>query len=76
MAEVFIARESAIVEYDGAPVRIRKGITRIEDGHPLLEAHANLFTPADEGAQFPVRTAKAEPKVAAEKPKKPVPKAD
>jgi hypothetical protein len=59
MAEVFVASQTAVVEYDGAPTRIKKGVTRVESGHALLKQHPDLFKPAETSAQFRVRDARA-----------------
>lgn len=64
MADVYVAAQTAVVDDNGTPVRIRKGVTRIEAGHPLLKANPDLFKPADEDVRFRTKTTKAEPKVA------------
>lgn len=63
MAEVLIARESAVVNVDGEPQRIRKNATRIAADSQLAKDHPELFKPADENVKFPTRTARATPKV-------------
>ncbi|WGL50645.1 hypothetical protein P5P86_11785 [Nocardioides sp. BP30] len=61
MAEVFVANKTAIVDYEGAPTRIRKGVTRVEESHALLKDHPDLFSPAEASSQFRVRDARDEP---------------
>lgn len=63
MAEVYIAKQGAIVEYNGRPTVIKKGRTRVEVGHELLDRFPNLFEPAADGAEFRVTTARAEPEL-------------
>ena len=45
--DILVAKESAILEYNGAPVVIRKGVTRVRAGHPMLRGHEHLFEPLD-----------------------------
>lgn len=61
MAEIYVATTTAVVAYDGGQRTIRKGTTRVEEGHELLELYPQLFEPAADGAQFKVRSAKADP---------------
>lgn len=71
MANVFVAKVDAIVEDPEIGfVAIRKNITRVVEGHPLLEKYPNEFEPADVNAHFKVRSAKAEPKVPESDPSK------
>lgn len=61
MAEVYVAVQSAVVEHDGRPVPVRRGATRVEEGHELLRRYPHLFAPAAEGAHY--RVARSEPRV-------------
>lgn len=48
MAEdIYVASESAMLKYDGAPVVVHKGTTTVRAGHALLEAYPELFEPLD-----------------------------
>ncbi len=58
---VYIARESFAAEVEGVPVVVRKGITRVRAGHPLLDGREHLFEPADDRADFEVEQATARP---------------
>jgi len=65
MASVFVAVKDAVVrDAEQGFVSLRAGVTRVLEGHPMLEQNPELFKPADEDAHFQVRTAKAEPKAA------------
>lgn len=61
MADIYIAKQGAIVDYDGRPTTIKKGRTRVEAGHELLTRFPHLFEPAADGAEFRVSTTRAEP---------------
>ena len=61
--EVYVATKTAHLTDDGSRVLVRKGVTRVRAGHPLLAAYPNLFAPVTEGVRFDVETAKAEPVV-------------
>jgi hypothetical protein len=52
---IYVATESFMVELDGNPVAVRKDITRVREGHPLLEGRENLFKPIT--AHFEVEAA-------------------
>lgn len=75
-AEVYVATKTAHLTDGGTRVVVRKGVTRVRAGHPLLKNYPQLFKPVTEGVRFEVETAKAEPvipqqpaKKAAAKPK-------
>jgi hypothetical protein len=63
MADVYVASQSAIIEHDGATVRVRKGVTRVAGNSSIYKKHPDLFKPAETDLAFEVRTTKAEPKV-------------
>lgn len=74
MAEVYIATEDAVVTVgNGDFVAIRRDITRVAEGHPLLKSHGQFFKPASEGVHFDVEDTRATPKAGL---KKAAPKAD
>lgn len=61
MANVFVATQNAVTDYDGERVIIRRGQTRVEEGHPLLALHPALFEPVEDRVRFRVETARTEP---------------
>ena len=67
----FIARASAFVDHEGGSVRIKKGITRVREGHGLLQAYPQFFEAAGARVQFDTvettRDAPAAPPAAAKK---------
>lgn len=73
MANVFVANVDAVIQdAEIGFVTIRKNVTRVVEGHPILAKYADLFEPSEVHAHFqPVRTAKAEPKVPAKAAEKP-----
>ena len=60
MADVYVATQSAIVDYGGSAIRIKKGVTRVESGHALLKKHPDLFAEAEASSQFRVRDTRGE----------------
>lgn len=42
---LYVARDSFTVDLDGVPTTITKGITRVREGHPLLDGRESLFEP-------------------------------
>jgi hypothetical protein len=62
--QVFVANNDALLfDDEHGYVSVRKNVTRVVEGHPLLEQHPDLFQPADQDAHFSVRTAREEPAV-------------
>lgn len=59
--EVFVATRTAHIEIDGQRVIIRKGVTRVREGHELLKKHADLFKAADKDVRFDVEDAMTRP---------------
>jgi len=53
MAEVYVATTTALVNYD-EHTKIKKDVTRVHAGHPLLEMYPQYFKPADEDVRFAV----------------------
>ncbi len=67
---VYIAKESFAAEIDGVPVVVRKGVTRVRAGHPLLAGREQMFEPADAHADFDVEAATAAPGERRARPRK------
>jgi hypothetical protein len=67
MADVLIAKETAVVSVDGSPTRVLRNITRVSADSQLAKDHPELFKPASDGVSFPTRTARREPKLAEKK---------
>lgn len=57
--DVYVARESFVTDLDGERITVRKGKTRVREGHPLLRGREHLFKPVD--VQYDVETARQEP---------------
>ena len=58
---IYVAKKSFFTQVDGKTCRIRKGITRVEAGHPLLKGREHLFAPDTTVIHFPVETTASEP---------------
>lgn len=43
MADVYVCKESGAFEWNGDMVVVNKGVTRVRAGHPILDAHPELF---------------------------------
>lgn len=56
---LYVATDSALVNYEGQRVVIHKDVTRIREGHPILTEHPDLFKPID--AHFDVESVTAAP---------------
>lgn len=57
---VYVATESVSgLLFDGEPIDLRRGVTRVREGHPLLEAHPGYFRELD--VHFDVEDATARP---------------
>lgn len=57
--DVYIATKTAIIYIDGRRTTVRKGLTRVRAGHPVLSDHPELFKPID--VHFDVEQATAAP---------------
>lgn len=42
-ADVYVCKESGAFEWNGDMVVVNKGVTRVRAGHPMLDAHPELF---------------------------------
>lgn len=45
MADVLIARRTAVVRLDGSPVRVRRGATLAHAEHPIVRENPDLWKP-------------------------------
>ena len=45
--DIYVARESFATTLDGENLSVKRGITRVRDGHPLLKANPNRFEPLE-----------------------------
>lgn len=59
--KVFIATETFSAMVDGVPVLVRRGKTRVEEGHELQRSHPQWFEEAGEHVQFRVESTEAVP---------------
>jgi hypothetical protein len=58
---VYVAKETMVVEYDGHPVTIIAGKTRIREGHKIMKGREVFFEPLTDEVDFEVETATAAP---------------
>jgi hypothetical protein len=58
---VFVATETFSANVDGTPVLVKRGKTRVHEGHELVVQNPQWFEEAGEHVQFQVETATAEP---------------
>jgi len=61
MAQVYVAKQSAVTQYDGRTITIRRGVTRVEEGHELLARLPHLFEPVDASVQYRAENAQQAP---------------
>lgn len=45
MAKIMVAAKSAIFEFEGKRVTVRKGVHTAREGHPIVKAHPELWEP-------------------------------
>jgi hypothetical protein len=45
--QILVARETFTAEYDGAPVVVHGGVTRVRSDHPLVKGREHLFEAAE-----------------------------
>lgn len=76
MSGILVCRESAIVTVDGERHQFKKGVTRIREGHPLLDTAsvARYFEPIEvhyDHEPPEVETARQEPVIPAKRAPRP-----
>lgn len=62
--EIFVANRTALIRHDGREIMLRRGITRVRAGHPLLKGREALFDAVSvdfEWPDKPVESATAAP---------------
>lgn len=59
--KVFIATETFSANVDGIPILVRRGKTRVREGHELVRCHPQWFEEAGEHVTFEVEQTTAEP---------------
>lgn len=42
-SDVYVATRTAVIIHDGRRETIRRGVTRVRAGHPLLDEHPDMF---------------------------------
>ena len=52
--QVFVATKTAHVKFGPGRTTIKKDVTRVAAGHPLIDAYPDFFKPADQGLRFEV----------------------
>jgi|SRR5688500_3079016 len=73
--KIYIAKQSAVVFLEsGDRVTLRGGVTRVREGHPLLEGRESMFEEID--VHYDVETARQAPKAEAKPEPKAEPKAE
>ena len=45
MAKILVAAKSAVFDFDGQRVIVRKGVHTAREGHPIVKAHPELWEP-------------------------------
>ena len=59
--EILVAKDSFAAHVDGETLVVRKGVTRVRKGHPLLKGREELFEPIDRKVDYDVEQATAAP---------------
>ena len=59
--DIYIANQSFAADLDGSPIVVRKGETRVREGHALLKQFPEYFERADSKVHFDVERATAAP---------------
>ena len=73
--KIYVARTSALIQLgDGNSVVLKQGITRVREGHPLLEGRESMFE--EIGVHYDVETARQAPKAESKPEPKAEPKAE
>lgn len=58
---VWVATETFACEIDGASVIVQAGVTRVREGHPMLDSYRDKFEESDRHVHFDVEQATAAP---------------
>lgn len=64
--KIYVAKVSGMIELDGSPVVVTAGVTRVREGHSLLNGREDMFE--EVGVHYEVETARQAP-VPESKPK-------
>lgn len=56
---IYVATHTCVLWLDGKQIVLRKGVTRVREGHELLKKHKELFKVID--CHFEVEEARAKP---------------
>ena len=56
---IFVALKTSVIHIDGKAHVVHKGVTRVREGHPLLEGREEMFAPID--CDYEVEEARAKP---------------
>lgn len=59
MSRILVAKTNALIEYDGRRIVIKGGITTAREGHDVVKAHPELWTP--QKVNFEVESKTVEP---------------
>lgn len=59
MSKIYVAAETVIITVDGKRHHLRKDVTRVREGHPLLKGREHLFKELD--VHYDVEEARAKP---------------
>jgi hypothetical protein len=57
--KIFVAKESFSALLDGVPISVSAGVTRVREGHPLLNGREMFFEPLT--VHYDVETAEQKP---------------
>lgn len=58
---VWVARETFVCSLDGVQEVVHAGVTRVREGHRMLEAYRSYFEPVDTGVHYEVEQATSGP---------------
>lgn len=61
--KIYVSKINGIADYDGAQVTLVAGVTRVREGHPLLEGRESVFE--EVSVDYEVETARQAPKAEA-----------
>lgn len=54
MADIVTPKETFQVEYEGAPVLLRAGVTRVRAGHPIMNGNESRFEHVSDHVDYEV----------------------